>query len=76
MQKNKKNKSLFIIHNLSTYTLVEQVKDYLNNYLLNSATFDLIEGHKISTIEKGKINGKYYYEKTENPKIFHLIFAN
>ena len=76
MQKNKINKSLFIIHNLSTYTSINQVEDYLKNFLLNSATFVLEEGHYISTIEKGKINGKYYNEKTESPKIYHLIFAN
>ena len=76
MKRNKIKKDLFIIHNLPTYTLVDQVKDYLNNYLLNSATFNLEEGHKISTIEKGEIKGKYYYEKTDEQKIFHLIFAN
>ena len=69
-------KDLFIIHNLSTYTFIKQVENYLNNYLLNSVTFNLEEGHKISTIEKGKINGKYYYERKDEQKIFHLIFAN
>ena len=69
-------KDLYIIHNLSTYTFIKQVEDYLNKYLLNSATFDLEEGHKISTTEKEDIKGKYFYEKIKNPKIFHLILAN
>ena len=76
MKRNKIKKDLIIIHNLSTYISINQVEDYLNKYLLNSATFDLKEGHKISTIQKGEIKGKYYYEKTDEPKIFHLIFAN
>ena len=77
IQKNKKiKKDLYIIHNLSTYTSTNQVEDYLNNFLLNSVTFELEEGHKTSTKKKKEINGKYYYEKIENPKIYHLIFAN
>ena len=76
MKRTKMKKDLFIIHNLITYTSINQVEDYLNNYLLNSVTFDLEEGHKISTTEKEEINGKYYYEKKDEQKIFHLIFAN
>ena len=76
MRRYKIKKDLIIIHNLSTYITINQVEDYLNKYLLNSATFDLEEGHKTSTTEKGEIKGKYYYEKTDEPKIFHLIFAN
>ena len=50
-------------------------KDYLKKYLLNNAIFNLIEGYKISTTEK-EIKRKYYYEKNNKPKIFHLIFVN
>ena len=70
-----KNKQLFIIHNLITYTSVEQVNDYINNILLKSQTFHLEEGHNISTKLEAK-NGKYFYEKETEPKIYHLIFAN
>ncbi len=35
------NKTLYIIHNLITYTTVNQVKSYINEMLLNSATFEL-----------------------------------
>ena len=75
IQRAKLNKPLYIIHNLKTFVEIKQVKDYIKNYLLKSATFDLEEGHKISTKIEGK-SGIYYYEKNSNPKIFHLIFAN
>ena len=75
IQRAKINKPLFIIHNLITYTSVEQVEEYIDKYLLNSATFNLEKGHHISTkIKENK--GTYFYEKNSNPKIFHLIFAN
>ena len=73
--KNKTHRPLFIIHNLMTYKTEEQVKEYIDDYLLNSATFDLDIGHKISTQEKEK-KGTYYYEKIKNQEIFHLIFAH
>ena len=75
MQRGKLKKTLFVIHNLITYTSINQVKEYIKDYLLKSATFHLIEGHKISTSEKQE-TGEYYYEKNSEPKIFHLIYAN
>ena len=75
IQRAKLNKTLFIIHNLITYTTIDQVEEYINDFLLKSATFTLEEGHYIST-KVGNKNGKYYYEKNTNPKIFHLLFAN
>ena len=76
IQTTKLNKPLFIIHNLNTYVNKEQVKDYINDYLLKSATFDLVKGHKISTKIIDEDFGEYYYEKNSELKIFHLIFAN
>ena len=73
--KTKAHRPLFIIHNLMTYKTIEQVEEYINDYLLKSATFDLDIGHKISTQEKEK-KGTYYYEKIKNQEIFHLIFAH
>ena len=75
MQRAKLKKTLYVIHNLITYTSINQVKEYIEDYLLKSATFHLIEGHKISTSEKQE-TGEYYYEKNSEPKIFHLIYAN
>ena len=75
IQRAKIDKQMYIIHNLMTYTTVEQVEDYIKDFLLKSVTFKLEEGHKIST-KKEEVTGTYYYEVNTNPKIYHLIFAN
>ena len=75
IQRAKINRKLFIIHNLLTYTTKEQIKEYIDTYLLKSATFNLEEGHKISSSTKEE-NGTYFFEKHTEPKIYHLIFAN
>ncbi len=75
IQRRKIKKPLYIIHNLITYTSIDQIKEYINTSLLKSATFNLEEGHNISTKLDSKA-GVYYYEKDYDPKIFHLIFAN
>ena len=77
LEKAKINKTLFIIHNLMSFTKVSQVKNYINNVLLKSATFSLIEQHNINS-KMSTETGICYYEKKEsnNQKIFHLIYAN
>ena len=75
IERSKINTPLFIIHNLITYTSVTQVKDYIKEFLLKSATFILEEGHKISTKIESK-TGIYYYESNKEQKIYHLIYAN
>ena len=75
IERSKINTPLFVIHNLITYTSVQQVQDYINDFLLKSATFSLEEGHKVSTQIKTTA-GIYYYESNKDQKIFHLIFAN
>ena len=75
IERAKIDKPLYIIHNLITYTSISQVNEYINEFLLKSVTFDLEEGHNISTRSINQ-NGIYFYEKQSNPKIFHLIFAN
>ena len=75
IKQNKINKPLHIIHNLKTYTHIQQVEEYIQNILLKSATFDLEKQAKIST-NLEKVTGVSYYEKNTNPKIFHLIYAN
>ena len=75
IERSKINTPLFIIHNLITYTSVTQVKDYIKEFLLKSATFILEEGHKISTKIESK-TGIYYYELNKEQKIYHLIYAN
>ena len=66
---------ILIIHNLMTYTLVEQIEEYIKDILLNCSTFTLVEGHKTSTSKETK-KGKYFYEESNELKIFHLIYAN
>ena len=75
IERAKINTPLFVIHNLITYTSIQQVQDYINDFLLKSATFSLEEGHKVSTQTKTTA-GIYYYESNKDQKIFHLIFAN
>ena len=75
IERSKLNIPLFIIHNLIPFTKVEQVNEYIDFFLLKSATFNLIEGHKISTKTKSK-DGRYFYEEIKEQKIYHLIFAN
>ena len=79
LSKNKNNNNtLFIIHNLMTFTTVKQVRQYLKDYLLKSATFDLTKRTMISTKKntKKKKNVEYFIEKSNNLKIFNLIFVN
>ena len=75
----KQDNPLYIIHNLKTFTSVEQIKDYINNTLLKSATFNLEEGHKISTkieTKKGTYFNEVVKDKEKSQKIYHLIYAN
>ena len=71
----KLNKTLYIIHNLMTYTTIEQVETYIKDILLKSATFELEKHIQIDTKTESK-NGECFYEKYSNPPVFHLIFAN
>ena len=75
IKRTKLNKTLYIIHNLKTYTSVEQVQKYIKDILLNSATFDLEKQQKVST-KKEIAEGDIYYEKNSDPPVYHLIFAN
>ena len=72
---SKLNKTLYIIHNLMTFTSVKQVEEYIDTILLKSETFNLEKGHNIDTSYEDK-NGVYFYEKNSDPKIYHFIYAN
>ena len=79
LKNSKLRKSLFVIHNLMTFTKMSQVEEYVDTILKKSITFKLEEGHKISTSTE-KINGLYYIEQNDdkNPEfqIYHYIMAN
>ena len=74
----KRNQPVIVIHNLKTYTTIEQVDDYIENTLLKSATFKLEKGPIVDT-KNTNFKIKYIlYEKANEkiPAIFHLIYAN
>ena len=73
--KKTSNTCLYIIHNLISYTTIQQVKSYINETLLKSATFEL-EKQTVVNTETYIPKGVCYYEKNSDPKIFHLIYAN
>ena len=75
IRRAKINKSLYVIHNLKTYTSVKQVEDYINDILLKSVTFKLEKKEAITTKKESK-TGAVYYEKNCHPQIYHLLFAN
>ena len=77
ISKLKVRKTLFVIHNLMTLTTYEQVQNYINNTLMNSATFELVKMNLITTKKStGKKQVEYFYEKSSKFQIIHLIFAN
>ena len=76
ISKLKYRKTLFVIHNLMTLTTVEQVNNYINNILMNSATFDLEKTKKITTKISSGEKVEYFFEKNSKIRIIHLIFAN
>ena len=75
IQRAKIGKSLFVIHNLITYTSIEQVNEYIEKYLLKSVSFNLEKRTEITT-DTGDNKKIYFYEKNSKQKIYHLIFAN
>ena len=79
LRNSKFKKSIFIIHNLMTFTTMAQVNEYLDNILFKSITFKLDEGHKISTSTE-KVSGLYFVEKNDDKnsdfQIYHYIMAN
>ena len=73
--RGKKEKKLFIIHNLRTYRKKEQVKKFIDDVLFKSGTFDL-QAHENVTAENTRIEGEHFTEKEiKGIKIFHLLFA-
>jgi hypothetical protein len=72
-------KKLFIIHNLKDLSSKEDITEYINNVLLKSISFKLIE--KDTPIAQSIINTsnntKFFIEKNNNKEleIYHLILA-
>ena len=85
MNTNKINKKLIVIHNLESFVEREQVEGYINEYLKNSATFELKEYNYINNCYENKNkkyqNNKYFVETFDvgdeaSFKVFDLIMAN
>ena len=72
-------KKIFIIHNLKEFSTKKEVFDYINNVLLKSLTFQLIqnEGNLAQNKALENTNTKYFIEDNclENMEIYHLIIA-
>ena len=75
LQREKLNKKLFIIHNLTTYTSIIQVQKYIEETLKKSATFELEKAVNVD-FSKEIQNGICFHEKNIGQEIYHLIFAN
>jgi HSP20 family molecular chaperone IbpA len=79
LKNSKLRKSLFVIHNLMTFTKMSQVNEYIETILKKSITFKLEEGHKISTSVE-EIKGLYCVEKNDDKdpdfQIYHYMMAN
>ena len=71
----KPNNILCVIHNLMTYTTVPQVEYYIKETLLKSATFKLEKKDPVN-LNTDTNTGICFFERNNNAKIFHLIFAN
>ena len=78
-------KKLFVIHNLESFVEREQVESYIDEYLKNSATFELKENNYNNTgneDKKKKNKNSKFFVKTfdvsdETPlQVFHLIMVN
>ena len=87
-KKQKKDKQIVIIHNLQNFIEKNQVEEYINEVLLNSATFSVRELRGIPSLDNNSNKGKndqneqgvHYIEnyKSENNEISirHVIMAN
>ena len=68
----KKEKYLYVIHNLQNYQFKYQVEDYIENTLKKLYGVEITENNFLNN--NGKYHSKYYVEKSS--KITHLIFIN
>ena len=74
-QKQKKP-MLFIIHNLSNFQTISEVKNHIEDTLLKSASFKLKEVFDIVNSQNGKKDQRYYFtEESNDILIYHLIMA-
>jgi hypothetical protein len=75
VERAKRKKPLYIIHNLKTYTTIKQVKDYIENTLLKSATFSLKKMGIVNT-EKKELKVKFKFYEIKNGNRIRYISLN
>jgi hypothetical protein len=75
VERAKRKKPLYIIHNLKTYTTIKQVKDYIKNTLLKSATFSLKKMGIVNT-EKKELKVKFKFYEIKNGNRIRYISLN
>ena len=68
----KNNKNLIIVHNLQTYETQDQIKKYINETLLKSASFKIKKDE--SNFNDNNDETEFFYD-IENPFIKHFIYA-
>ena len=76
IRKTRKEKKLFIIHNLKTYRSKNQMINYVENILKKSGTFNLQKHEHIT--KKNEIEEVEHYTEPEQKGfkgIYHLLFA-
>ena len=78
MNERNKIKSIIIVHNLAQYHRISEVENHIKEYLLNSATFNLIEKEVLGI--EGVNDRNYLVEKSDKPddkeiEVYHYIMA-
>ncbi len=79
VKKKKKNKKLFVIHNLNNLTTREEIDKFIKEIIFNSLTFELEEKKYDRFKKKGQAKEEnlfYYQEKNDLVDIFHIIMGN
>ena len=81
MERANRKMTVYIIHNLKSFTSKKQVEDYIENTLLRSATFSLKKVLDPDGEEKEKDLFCYYEveqdkNKSQQQNIIHLLYAN
>jgi len=80
-------RKLIVIHNLMNITTIKGIKDFINDILLNSLTFELEEQHMSDTEEYKDSDKVFYIQNFENGcekdnqeknklEVYHLIIGN
>ena len=71
----KNNKNLIIIHNLQTYETQDQIKKYINETLLKSASFKIKKDESNFNDNNDNNDKTEFFYDIENPFIKHFIYA-